>query len=373
MTEKQLQINVDLYELLQVHPKADIDVIRKAYHTIMKQHHPDKGGSNQKSKSINYAYEVLTNKAKREQYDRERALFLKHKLKGIIDNKNPKIEELLCPVFTTNQVVVADERGKRILMLNMSGDIVWQYGGGEFPNEILEKPKFASFAGSNILVVDESRNRVFEMTLFKKIVWECDYKILDNPTFALRLPSGNTLITNNKKVIEVDPGSKIVWQYAGKSGFNLIKSINPDLFQPISAVPLANQNVLITDNGNQCVLQVNKEGKIIWQYPQPNFLPWGKKDKEDEFTPIFNFAHHLDNNNYLIISDKITEITDKYKILWEYDMNDVDIHWAFKIGANSVLIDYVHLVRKGINQEIMLIDKNGKTIWKYYYSQYRCI
>ena len=37
----------DLYALLQVHPKATSDVIKKAYRALMLKNHPDKGGDEQ--------------------------------------------------------------------------------------------------------------------------------------------------------------------------------------------------------------------------------------------------------------------------------------------------------------------------------------
>lgn len=382
MTEKQNQQNLDLYELLQVHPKADNEIIKKAYHTIISQIHPDKGGPEEKTKLVNYAYEILTDKVKREQYDKARAVNLKQKLKVILDKKEPlppvaPIEENTnCPVLVANQVLVADERGRRVLTLNNAGDITWQYGGGEFPDEILLKPKFASFIKkNNILIVDQGNNRVFEVMPDKKIIWQCGKNILNTPSFALRLKSGNTLITDTHRVMEIDSASKIIWQYTGKSGYELIKTtVATDLFRPLSAFPSENGNVIITDSGNKCVIEVNKKGKIVWQYPPKKFILWRKEKENDIFPAGINFAYPVQKNDYIIVSDKIMEITNNYKILWEYNaLHDTDIHWAFKMGNNSVLIDSIHLVRRGLNQEVMLLDKNGKILWRYYYSQARII
>ena len=285
-------------------------------------------------------------------------------------------EDIKCPVLLSNQVLVADERGRRILILNNSGDITWQYGGGEFPDEKLIKPKFASFLKHHkILIVDEGNNRIFEVNHEKKITWSCNEHLLNKPVFALRLPSGNTLVTDNQRVIEIDSESKIIWQYTGKSAGDLLKKkIDISLFRPLSAFPSNNGNVIITDSGNKCIIEITKKGKIVWQYPPKKFILWGT-EKENEIVTIgFNFGYSVDKNNYIIVSDKIMEITNNYKFLWEYDkLHDSDIHWAFKIDNNLVLIDSIHLVRRGLNQEIMLIDKNGKTIWRYYYSQARII
>lgn len=65
----------DYYEILEVHPKASEEIIRKAYLTLAKKYHPDanKGNENwatQKMKDLNEAFEVLGNLDKRHEYDK---------------------------------------------------------------------------------------------------------------------------------------------------------------------------------------------------------------------------------------------------------------------------------------------------------------
>lgn len=64
-------MNKDYYKILGIEKSASEDDIRKAYRRLAHQYHPDKaGGSEQKFKEINEAYQVLSNKEKRTQYDR---------------------------------------------------------------------------------------------------------------------------------------------------------------------------------------------------------------------------------------------------------------------------------------------------------------
>jgi len=61
----------DYYEILGVSKGASDDEIKKAYRKLAHKHHPDKqGGDEAKFKEINAAYQVLSDKSKREQYDR---------------------------------------------------------------------------------------------------------------------------------------------------------------------------------------------------------------------------------------------------------------------------------------------------------------
>ncbi len=62
--------NKDLYETLGVPKSASEEDIKRAFRKLAHQYHPDKqGGDADKFKEINAAYQVLSDKAKRQQYD----------------------------------------------------------------------------------------------------------------------------------------------------------------------------------------------------------------------------------------------------------------------------------------------------------------
>ena len=61
---------VDYYRILGVSKNASQEEIKKAFRKLAHKYHPDKaGGDEKKFKEINEAYQVLSNKEKRAQYD----------------------------------------------------------------------------------------------------------------------------------------------------------------------------------------------------------------------------------------------------------------------------------------------------------------
>jgi curved DNA-binding protein CbpA len=63
----------DFYEVLQVSPRAELEVIRAAYRTLARKYHPDHGGDAGRMIALNDAWDVLGDPVRRAAYDASRA------------------------------------------------------------------------------------------------------------------------------------------------------------------------------------------------------------------------------------------------------------------------------------------------------------
>lgn len=63
----------DLYAVLQVHPRAEPEVLRAAYRVLARKYHPDHGGDARRMITLNDAWDVLGDPARRASYDASRA------------------------------------------------------------------------------------------------------------------------------------------------------------------------------------------------------------------------------------------------------------------------------------------------------------
>ena len=163
-------------------------------------------------------------------------------------------------------VVITDQGNQRIIVVNALKQIVWQYGttgvAGNGPNQLNNPNSAEPLANGNILIADENNNRVIEVTLAGSIVHTFTAGgTVSGAAFASRLPGGDTLISdsNNNRIVEVDPSDNIVWQYAT----NLQSGSNPNPL-PTRAVRLANGHTLISDQYNDRVFELDQQNHIVF-------------------------------------------------------------------------------------------------------------
>src|SRR5579859_2943979 len=143
-------------------------------------------------------------------------------------------------------ILIADQFNNRVIEIEPTGNIVWSFGLG--PND---------FSAKSIIGVNDVQ-RVGAFTL-----------MAGTGTPAGVIPQSPDGAPDNRVVL-VDPFKRIVWQYGqfGQTGDG------PNLLNtPVQSTWLPNFHVLITDQGNNRIIEVNLAKKIVWQFPGSNTDP----------------------------------------------------------------------------------------------------
>jgi hypothetical protein len=140
---------------------------------------------------------------------------------------------------------------------------------------------------------------------------------LNTPVQNTWLPNGHVLITDqgNNRIIEVTLDKQIVWHYGNGRAGNHGNELN----SPNCAELLANGNVLICDEANNRAIEVTHDNasKIVWQYGS------GDPNVTDPVDGVA-FASRLPGGNTLITDAghaHIIEVDPDKNVVWDYFTN----------------------------------------------------
>jgi hypothetical protein len=176
---------------------------------------------------------------------------------------------------------------------------------------------------------------VLEVDSLGRLVWayiKCDVPFLHT---ARRLANGNTLMSasTGNKVVEVNRDGDIVW--ADSSGLNY----------PNEAYRLANGNTLITDRDNNRVIEVTPQRAIVWSY--------------SNLTGPHN-GSRLANGHTLICdseNDRVVEVDASGTVVWQYGTSLSWPRCAQRLGNGNTLIADSH------NDRVIEVDGSGAIVW----------
>jgi len=227
-------------------------------------------------------------------------------------------------------ITIADQFNNRVIEITPSGKIVWSFGLG--PND---------FSDKSIIGVNDAQ-RVGDFTL-----------MAGTGTPPGVIPQATNGAADNR-VILVDPFGKIVWQYGqfglSGSGSNLLNT-------PVQCTWLPNAHVLITDQGNNRIIEVNLKKKIVWSYPGSN------TNASDQLNAP-NSAELLENGHILIadeLNNRAIEVTRDDQIVATFTAtNSVSI-----VAFASRLENGDTLLTDSGNSRIVEVNASDNPVWQY--------
>jgi len=227
-------------------------------------------------------------------------------------------------------ILIADQFNNRVIEVTPAGNIVWSFGLG--PND---------FSAKSVIGVNDAQ-RVGPLTLMAGTGTP--------PGVIPQSPGG----APDNRVMLVDPDGNIVWQYGrfGKTG-----SGHDLLNTPVQCTWLPSTHVLITDQGNGRVIEVNREKRIVWEYPGPNTNPGDQLNSP-------NSAELLENGHVLIADEnnnRAIEVTRTHKVVRTFTAGGS----AGAIAFASRLPNGHTLLTDAGNSRAVEVDKADAVVWQY--------
>jgi hypothetical protein len=171
-----------------------------------------------------------------------------------------------CTALPDGHILITDQGNNRIIEVDRSKKIVWQYPGSESrSSDLLNSPNSAELLeNGHILIADENNNRAIEVRRDHRIVRTFSAGgTVGAVAFASRLDNGNTLLTDagNSRAVEVDASDTVVWEY-----YTNTDSMSVAAPLPTRAVRLHTGDTLISDQFNNRVIRVSPDKRIVASY-----------------------------------------------------------------------------------------------------------
>ncbi len=230
-------------------------------------------------------------------------------------------------------ILISDQFNNRVIEIDPAGNIVWQFGLG--PNDVSAK--------SPIGVNDAQR--VEDLTLIA----------------GTGAPAGTEPLCMNgcadNRVMLVNPHGRIVWQYGS---FGVTGSGPDQLNTPVQATWLPNGHVLISDQGNQRVIEVTLSHNIVWQYGTTGMAGNGPDQLNSP-----NSAELLANGHILIsdeANNRAIEVDRDHNIVATFTAGGTvsGVAFASRLPGGDTLITDSN------NSRIVEVDPSDSVVWQYF-------
>ena len=233
-------------------------------------------------------------------------------------------------------ILITDQFNNRVIEIDPAGNIVWQFGNGPADHS------------ANAITGTNDAERVGSLTLMS----------------GTGTPAGTTAYCKDgcvdNRVLLVDQAGNIVWQYGqfGVTGFG-----PNQLNTPVQNTFLPNGNVLITDQGNERIIEVQRSNNaIVWQYGQNGIVGVGRNQLNNpnaaELLPNGHILISDENNNRAI---EVTHDTPS-RIVATFTAHGTVSGVAFA----SRLANGNTLITDSNNARIVEVDAKDNPIWQYF-------
>ena len=238
--------------------------------------------------------------------------------------------------------LIADQFNNRVIEVDPSGNIVWQFGLGP-----------TDFSAASVIGCNDAQ-RVGKLTLMAGTGTPGGQAEAPSCTDPNGCPDNRVLLVNRS--------GRIIWQYGQ---FSVAGSGPNQLNTPVQNTWLPSGNVLITDQANERIIEVNREKHIVWQYGTTGVAGNGPGQLNNP-----NCAELLENGHVLICDEnnnRALEVTRGGKIVWQYGSGDPTVTDPVSGVAFASRLPHGHtLITDSNHARIVEIDRDKNVVWEYF-------
>lgn len=202
--------------------------------------------------------------------------------------------------------------------------------------------------------------------------------VADEPIITGK-PSGQMLATGSRRVMIMDEKGKVLWQYKGgnvhdcwmlKDGNVLFADGNVTLVDPktdkvifsyqsqikkgggvYGCQPLKNGNILMGENSTGKILELSREGKVVFELQLPLYKPGNHHN--------LRMARKLENGNYLVChsgNKLVREYTPKGEVAFEVKVDNIAFS-AIRLNNGNTLVGQIDHIKE--------FNAKGEVVWQF--------
>ena len=177
--------------------------------------------------------------------------------------------------------LICDSGNHRIIRVGEKGRILWQYGHtgkrGSAPG-FLEAPNDAvPLANGDILITTEYPARILEVSPAHAVVWSIEAARFGAESPPVRelsdavptaVPDRYLVAVYQKpgRILELDHSGRVDWSYGPKGGPGALD-------RPSAVMALADGRIVISDDGHDRVVMVDRAGHLLWSFGNRKSTP----------------------------------------------------------------------------------------------------
>lgn len=239
--------------------------------------------------------------------------------------------------------------GSEVVEVDPLGNVVWQF---DDRGRLCFVHSARPMANGHLLITDTTNDRIIAVSRSKEIVFSSDQwgggtgrlsdgSHLGYPNDAYELADGTLFICdrNTDRALQVDREGKILWEYS------------QGLKHPHNAHRLTHGNVLISDSDRNQIIEVSPAKEIVWRYGDgsPEMLNWPR------------CAQRLASGNTMICDSKnsrVIEVTPQGQLVWEYKVAYFSKFYDIQVQPNGNL-----LVSDQQHHQVIEVDRAGNYRW----------